>query len=193
MKKVIDFIKRNSWIWIVVVVAAAYIGDLYLQKKLNPQVGPTPTPVAQIASFKSITPGISTELDLNKILGTPVKTVISGNEKIDEYKSTSELRLHSAIIENGKVVFIKEIISANDTTTASSITDIYGKAQNILYSKLPNSTFNLYAYPSNGIAYLGHADGTLLEIWYFQPTTVDNLLQTRATDYSLTPSTEILQ
>ena len=192
MNKVREFFKKYSWTWIIVVVAVAIIGEAYLQRsKTTPTA--KPTPVARIATYKEIVPGVSSEADLNKILGTPLKTTINGSEKIDEYKSTSELRRHIAIIQSEKVVFIKEIVSAHDTTKASDITSIYGTASNILYTKYPNSTFNLYVYPSNGIAYLGHKDGTLLEIWYFQPTTITDLLSTWGVDYSTSPSSEILQ
>lgn len=192
MKNIKAFFQKYFWVSILIIVVAAVIGDVYLTRP-NQKPLATPTPVAQTASFKSVVPGISLEADLNKVLGTPVKTTISGSKKTDEYKSSSELRLHSATIEGGRVIFIKEVVSAHDTAIAKSITDVYGNAPNVLYSKFPNSTFNLFAYPSNGIAYLGHTDGTLLEIWYFQPTTLNNLLKTWATDYSLAPSTEILQ
>lgn len=194
MQKIRNFLKKYNWIWIVFIVLVAYFGDLYLQKSQRKNISPTPTPNMQAASYKSVVPGISTEADLNKVLGTPVKTTINGSQKIDEYKSTSELRLHGAIIENGKVVFIKEIVSAHDTLTTKNITDVYGNAANVLYnSKFPNASFNLYVYPPNGIAYLGHVDGTLLEIWYFAPTTIGDFTSRWAQDYSPTPSTEHVQ
>jgi hypothetical protein len=193
MKKIINFFKKNSWIWIIVVVLIAIIGDVYLQRVLNPEVTSTPTPVPKIASYKSVIPGVSTEDFLNEVLGTPVKTTIDGNKLLNEYKSTSELRFHSAVIENGRVIFIKEIVSSRDSTKASSVMESYNSAPNTLYSKSSNASFDLYVYPTNGIAYLGHKDGTLLEIWYFEPTTIGNFLNTWGSDYSTQPSQEILQ
>lgn len=192
MNKFKAFVKKYFWVFVLIIVVFSIVGDAYLQRK-DGQAQPTPTPIAQKASYKSITPGVSTESDLTKLLGTPLKTTINGAEKTDEYKSTSELRRHVAIVQGEKVVFIKEIVSAHDTTKASDIISIYGASSNTLYTKYPNSTFNLYVYPSNGISYLGHKDGTLLEIWYFQPTTITSFLSTWGTDYSTTPSTEILQ
>jgi hypothetical protein len=192
MRKIFEFIKKYWLVIMVVLAAILYVINFFL-KGQAPTIAPTPTQVAQTASYNNIFPGVSTESDLNKSLGAPLKTTISGNIKTDEYKSTSELRHHIAIIQGEKVSFIKEIVSAHDTTTATSITNIYGKAPKILYGKSSNSTFNLYIYPSNGIAYLGHADGTLLEIWYFQPTSFEDFVSKWGQDYSTTPSTEVVQ
>ncbi len=191
MKKFIAFAKKHSWVWIIVVVIVSIVGDAIITQKNKPV--PTPTPVPKVADYKSVIPGISTESDLNKILGTPVKTTIDGNRKLDEYKSTSELRLHNAVIENDKVIFIKEIISSYDTTKSSDLTSLYGEPPVKLYSKFPNASFYLYVFPSNGIAYLGHTDGTLLEIWYFIPTTIQEFLSKWATEYSTSPPTEVVQ
>lgn len=192
MDKFRAFVKKYFWVFIFIIVIVSVIGDAYLQSR-SKQPKPTPTPVAQRASYKSIVPGVSTEADLTKLLGTPIKTTINGSQKTDLFKSTSELRNHIAIVQGENVSFFKEIVSAHDTTTAKDIIDIYGAPPNTLYSKLPNSTFNLYVYPANGIAYLGHTDGTLLEIWYFQPTSIGEFITTWGTDYSFQPSTEVLQ
>lgn len=177
--------------WIIVIVLIAIIGDAILTSRQKASISPTPVP--QIASFKNITPGVSSEADLNKVLGTPIKTTVQGNTKTDEYKSTAQFRNSIAIIQNGTVFLIKEVISATDTTTASSITSVYGAAPYTLYEKFPNSTFRLYVYPANGIAYLGHTDGTLQEIWYFVPTSIENFETTWASDYLTSPPTEQLQ
>ncbi|HJY98826.1 MAG TPA: hypothetical protein VJ227_03875 [Patescibacteria group bacterium] len=191
MRKLREFLKNNSWIWIVVVVAIAFFGDIYLQRATRRGAAPTPTPVSRIASYKNVTPGVATEADLRQAFGTPVKTTVSDGQTIDEFTSTSELRLHSAIIENGKVIFIKEIVSAHDTRIAKDITDIYGPASYFLYNKSPNDVFNLYAYPSNGIAYVGSENGILLEVWYFQPTTFEDFLNRWASEeYTLTEPSE---
>lgn len=190
MRKITEFIKKY-WILILVVLALILFVVNSLIKK--PTLTPTATPLPKQATFKSILPGVSTESDLNKILGSPLRTTVSNNQKTDEYKSTSELRHHSAVIEGGKVLFIDEIVSAQDTAKASSITDVYGQSPDILYSKFPNATFNLYVYPSNGIAYLGADDGTLLEVWYFEPTTIESFQSTWGKDYSITPPAEQIQ
>jgi len=189
MKKIITFLKKYLWVWIIIIVVVAYTGDLYLQKAgQKPSATPSPTPVSQTASYKSIVPGIGTETELTKLLGKPLTQSTTGNQALLTYKSTNVYRHHVAIIENGKVVLIKEIVNSNDNKNADSVTSVYGVAPNTLYSKLPGASFSLCVYPSNGIAYLGHPDGTLLEIWYFQPTTIEGFISSWGQDYSTTPT-----
>lgn len=184
MDKVIKFIKKY---WIVIFVVAAII--LYVTNLLIKKPTPPPTQNTQAqqgASYKNITPGVSSEADLIKALGNPIKTTTVGAQKTDEYNSTSPTRRHTITIQNGNVVLIKEIVSSNDTTTSSSITTVYGTAPDILYSHVPDDPFKLYVYPANGIAYLGHSDGTLLEIWYFKPTTIEDFVNLWGQDYQIT-------
>lgn len=192
MQKIISFIKKY-WILLFTVLAAVlYIAKLIIVPAQT-KVSPSPTPSDQVASYKSIVPGVSTEADLKTLLGTPVKTTIDKNQSTDEFKSTSELRRHIATIQNGKVTFFKEIVSSNDKTTANDIINIYGSATDVLYSKLPNSVFKLYVYPQNGIAYIGASDGTLLEIWYFKPIDISNFISQWGQEYSTSPNTEVVQ
>lgn len=186
MNKIKIFLKKYFWVWILIIVTIAIIGDAFLQNAKTKPVF-VATPVPQVASYKSIVPGVATEAYLNKILGTPLKTTISGSVKTDEYTANNTLRHHIAIVQGQKVTFIKEIVSSSDTITTKDLISIYGVAPNILYSKLPNSTFNLYVYPANGIAYLGHKDGTLLEIWYFVPTSMNNFIDLWGQDYQTSP------
>jgi len=129
--KIRDFIKKYFWVFVFIIVIISVIGDAYLQGK-SKKTQPTPTPTAQRATYKSITPGVSTEADLTKLLGTPIKTTINGSQKTDLFKSTSELRNHIAIIQGENVSFFKEIVSAHDTTTAKDIL-IFTELPQILY------------------------------------------------------------
>lgn len=181
MRNIFNFVKKHSWVIILILVVLAIIGDNIITSRQKPS--PTPTPIAQVATFKNITPGISTESDLNKIWGTPTRTTINGPQTIDTYKGVG-FKDQTAVIEGGKVKLIRQVIASTDTTKASTITDVYGPAPYILYSKFPNYVFRLFVYPSNGIAYLGATNGTLSEIWYFVPTTIDNFASLWATDYS---------
>jgi hypothetical protein len=187
MNKIVPFLKKYWWAVIIFIVSVSYVGFGYLRTPGQTPVATSSTsPVSQIATFGSIRPGYNTENDLSKILGTPLSQSSSSGQLNLNYKSTSinSDRQDSAVVQNGKVIFVKEIVPSTDKRDASSITSIYGTASDILYSKLPDSSFNLYVYPANGIAYLGHPDGTLQEIWYFQPTTIQNFLVTWGRDYT---------
>ncbi len=185
-----NFIKKYWLIIAIVFAAVLYLVNLFI-KSPGTTVAPTSTP--QRASYNNLIPGISSEAELIKALGTPIRTNINGSIKTDEFKSTSELRHHIATIQNDKIIFFKEIVSANDKTTANDLINIYGVAPDVLYSKFTNATFDLYIYPSNGIAYLGHREGTLLEIWYFEPTTIEKFITDWGQDYSTVQPSEQLQ
>jgi hypothetical protein len=149
-------------------------------------VNPSPTPVSKIATFGTIVPGTSTESDVSNVWGRPISTNEEGSQKISEYKSSNQYRFNQATFTNGTATLIKEIVNSNDNKDVGSITSVYGVAQNVLYEKLPSSVFNLYVYPQNGIAYLGAKDGTLKEIWYFQPTTIESFMTDWGQNFSKT-------
>lgn len=166
----------------ILIVLIAIIGDAILTKSQKPVA--TPTPVSKIASYKNITPGVSSKTDLDRVLGSPLRTITTGGSTELEYKSTNVNRPHIAIEENGVIVLIREIVNSIDKKFVDDVTSAYGAPQYILYNQDPNNAFRLYVYPANGIAYIAHPDGTLLEIWYFAPTTIDSFIQKWGQGYS---------
>jgi hypothetical protein len=139
----------------------------------------------QGVSYKSIVPGQNSEHDLNEVFGEELSTNEVGSRKIYEYKSTSPVRNHQTVTENEKVIFIKEIVTAKDSITSGSIKTEHGEPPFKLYDKnSPNSSFYLFTYPGKGLAFIGHEDGTLLEIWYFPPTSITEFIANWANDYS---------
>lgn len=189
MQRVVSFFKNNKWLWIVVVVFVAYFGDLSLQKSLqSPSATPKPTPIAKKSTYQNISPGLSTESDLTKTFGDPLRRTAGSGQVELEYRSTSAIKNHYVLIRNGKLAILKETVTPEDNKSAASITSEYGVPQNILYNKLPNSSFQLYVYPENGIAFLGHSDGTIIEVWYFEPTSIEGFVSLWAPDYSNKPA-----
>ncbi len=190
MSKIINFLKR---IWIPVLVIAFIILvflNIFLKPVNSPSTSQTPSPDAQQAKFGNITPGSSTQTDVNGILGRPISTKTTGTLTVSEFRSSNQYRFHEATFRNGTLALIKQIVNTNDKLNVTYVTNQFGTAPFKLYENKSHSTFNLYVYPQNGIAYLGHADGTLLEIWYFEPTSFDNFLSLWAKDFSKDPPAE---
>lgn len=181
MNKFSLFIKKFWFIPLVLVVAIIYIANLLVQ---TPKNKPTPTLSAKAPTFKTITPGISTVDQVNSSLGKPIDTKSENNSIVSDYKSKSVNRFHQITSTNGTVTLIKEAVTFDQNIKSEYITNEYGDSIYILYPKSNYQYFDLHVYPSNGIAYLGHPDGTVSEIWYFQPTTIDNFLKTWGTNYS---------
>jgi hypothetical protein len=190
MRKVIDFFKR-SWLLILIVLAIfLFIADKIIKPKTSGLLV-SPTPISTgVADYKSIVPGKSTLDEVNDLLGFPIEQNEENGKTIAEYESSSKYRNNVITVQNGVTTLIKEIVTATDNKKAESVTGVYGTAPHRLYEQKPSSTFDLYVYPNNGIAYLGHEDGTLLEIWYFQPTTIETFSNSWGQGYSTRPSTK---
>jgi hypothetical protein len=168
----------------VLVVLSLFAAYLFLQGRLNKK---EPVLPAFGVSYNSLTPGKSTVNDAIEKLGEPVSG--SGSNRL-VFRSTSPNRNHEITAENDKIVLIKEVVSVNDTKSSDQLKSAHGEALYILYGPRSGVGFYLYAYPEKGIAYLGHhLDSTLLEIWYFQPTTFEMFRSKWASNYSetLTP------
>lgn len=172
-------IKARAWIIILVLfVALVLIFSFFSLKKAPP--APSPSPVG--ASYKELAPGASTRADLERVLGPVIDQTEEG---LLLFKSTNPNLPHEVVMSEDTVAFIKEAVTAQDKKTSDEITQKYGAAPYVLYGPGSMSGFNLYVYPDKGIAYLGHSkEAVLLEVWYFQPTSIDNFKSRWAKEYS---------
>ena len=193
MNKLFNFIKNKK---ILLLAFVSLFSMIFIFVKTNsikknidiikPQINNS----NEVATYKDIVPGNNyKEEDINKMLGTPVSSTLSGEVKINSYPSSNEYRANDIELKNGEVDFIKEVINPDDTRTSEDIRKIYGVSEYVLYENTSDSFFNIYVYPKNGIAYLGHNDGTLLEIWYFKPTDINTFKLKWASNYSDKPFT----
>ncbi|MEK7169014.1 MAG: hypothetical protein AAB778_03315 [Patescibacteria group bacterium] len=185
-----NFIKSKKIILLTIIsLSAAIFIIININKNKDTTNSVTPTPISnkQTASYKNITAGEQfNENKINELIGYPVNSTISGEIKTNNYRSSNEYRNNELKIKKGKVNFIREVVNPDDNKKADDIRNIYGIADYVLYEKESNSFFNLYVYLKNGIAYLGHEDGTILEIWYFEPTTLENFIENYASNYQET-------
>lgn len=184
MKKAFNFL-RDHWLLILIVLTILLLMVNKIIKLKIPDVSVSPTPIStKIADFKSIVPGKTNLDEINNLLGFPVEQGEEEGKIIAEYKSSNEFRNNIIIIQNGMATLIKEVVNTPDNKKAQDVVSRFGSAPYRLYEQKPNETFDLYVYPTNGIAYLGHEDGTLLEIWYFEPITIENFISNWAPGYS---------
>ena len=194
MNKIIEIIKSKK-ITILTIISLSFLIFIVVKinnNKQNPIVQEIPisTPVNKIADFNEIIPGKTSLERINELLGNPLSSTVSGEINVSSYKSTNQYRNHKVYSKDGLAeLVVEEII--NGSKTANDIRKIYGIAPEMLYEKTLSSVFNLYIYPSNGIAYLGHEDGGIFEIWYFVPTNINDFITKWGSDYSKEPSKEI--
>lgn len=176
---------RKKWFYLILVILTAFL--FFILKNRNAGNVPVSQPgIAnrEVASFGEILPGKTSIDRVNELLGFPINTNIVDGKNLQDYRTSNEFRNHQVITENSLVKLIKEAVNIEDAKSAETIRNTYGIAPYILYEKKPSSVFDLYVYPENGIAYIGHEDGTILEIWYFEPTTIDDFISKWANDYS---------
>jgi len=181
MRSVISTIWRYKFIFLILLVLVGVW--IFYQSQKGSKV--TTKPPEQAVSYKSLTPGKSNLDQLEKEFGEPLETKEDGTKKTLDFQSSSKVRPNQAIVEDETVVFIKEIVTKTDEKSVKNITGVYGDPNFVLYDQSsPNSSFSLYVYPDRGLAFIGHPSGTLLEIWYFPPTTLDDFIQRWAPNYS---------
>jgi len=194
MNIVITFLKEKKLILLATISVLSIILIISLtNKKREGVVNPNPTTQShvQIAKYKDISTGEEFNEDkINNLLGFPTESTSSGEVKINKYRSSNEYRTNEIMIENNEVDFIREVVNPDDNKNSNDIRKIYGISNVILYEKYSDSILDLYVYPNNGIAYLGHIDGGIFEIWYFKPTDIDSFIEKYAQNYQKTPFTE---
>lgn len=148
------------------------------QKNISPQN-------AEGAKYRDLQPGVSSLNDVASALGPSVDERDQDGKKILEYKSNNPNFNNEVTIEEQKLSFIKQIVTMDEQITISEINKKYGNYEYILYGPLSTNGFDLYIYPSKGIAYIGHqSSGIILEIWYFPPTNLEEFKAKYASEYS---------
>lgn len=184
----LNIIKNHPKISAFVLVAVALLLSMvFINNKKQESTTPTISPVYPQAKWDSLTPGISSREEINQKLGSPTSEKTEGDKTIASYKSKSATRPNVVTYQNQTGIFFKEIVTTKDSQRTGDIIKIYKEAKYILYGPdAPNGDY-LFVYPENGIAYLGNPNtGTLLEIWYFTPTTFEDFKSKWASDYSST-------
>lgn len=178
---------RNKKILLVIGIVLV-IGGVLFSLFRSRQQKPTPTPTAAGgASYKKLTPGISSEQEVKNELGTPLKETAQGNKTVLEYKSGNVNFNDEFSISSGTLSFVKQIITLEDNVKIPDMEKKYGKYENVLYGPSSVNGYNLYVYPSKGVAYLGQPEsGFITEIWYFAPTAFNTFKTNFAAGYGET-------
>ena len=136
--------------------------------------------------YKNITPGLTDKDSVIKELGEPASKVSKDNESaLWSYNTKSANRKNEVVYEKDTVVFVKEIITLEDKINYNTLTQNHGEPEYKLNGPGSYNGFYLYAYVSKGIAFIANpVSGTVIEIWYFPPTTLDTFLNTWAVGYT---------
>lgn len=141
-----------------------------------------------VSTYKELTLGKSTRNEVVNNIGVPDKEYVEGDETHLEYNSLNPNLNDQFLIVNDSLAFIKKIIVIQDKIKVQDLKIKYGNPEYILYGPGSSIGLKLFIYPSKGIAYIGFENkGYLTEIWYFEPTDIDNFKTRYADNYSETP------
>lgn len=162
---------------IIVILLIALIQTIASNRKQSPQTDTeVPAPI-----WNNLQPGNSTFDDVVNVLGTPE----SQDGNVGFFKSKSPSRNHVIATQDGKVSVIRRVNLLEEESMDSLIKE-YGEGNITLYGPASDFGYYLFAYPQKGIAFLANPVArNVLEIWYFQPTTLQRFMSQFAPEYSL--------
>lgn len=120
--------------------------------------------------------GTTTKNELELKLGPPTKIEEREASTSYFYTSTDQFRPHEIKITNDIVNLIKEQVPDQDKGNLSDYIQKYGQPEVILFG--PHGTFSPgHFWGQKGLlVFANKFDGTIVEIWYFKPTTLENFL-----------------
>jgi len=163
-------ILKSRRFWAIVLIATTtFLLFAFLFSKISGLGGK-----ASQSSWRGVIPGKTKEDQLTNLLGAAVDQKQEGGKTIYQYSSESRYRPNDVIVEQNKVVLVKEEIFGPEKGILTDYITKFGKPAQVLYGT-HGMTAPLYLFAKAGLAiYANPHDGKILEIWYFQPTTTQS-------------------
>src|SRR5574341_814639 len=112
-----NIVNRRIVIFLSIILVATLLVFLLARVRQSKQVGVIPKTGAD---YQNLTPGTSTEEDVIKKFGNPLKEVSQNGIKVLEYGSKSPNFNNEFSISNGTLGFIKTIIAPEDNISIST-------------------------------------------------------------------------
>jgi hypothetical protein len=176
MKKIFMKMKplvKNYWIFLVLLSTIILLATVSFILKRAPISSPT------ASSWRGVRPGETTESELKTKLGDPKNEYQLEEEKIFEYSSDYKFYPNQIHTEKGKVALIKEQITYERDLNLKSFIKDYGDPSLIMYEKDLGNSYPLNIFLDKGVLVAAHiSDGSVIEIWYFQPVTKEEFMTT---------------
>lgn len=185
------FLQNKKTLVFLAIIAAWAILLLvyyYFKNQAEPVVEPTPFPSPTPTSTERPVQFLDrpdNRSDIEQELGKPIGQQDLQGQLYTFYNSFVPDEKHSVVYEGDKVVFFKQILRTGDVAY-SEIKEIYGEDYTILYGPGVNAGLVLYVYPEKGFAfYANESKEDILELWYFEPITIEDFVNKWASDFSV--------
>lgn len=143
-------------------------------------------------TFENITPGQTNQKTLEKTLGKPVKTESINNNEVYYYQTTKPNWADLFYIDNEskKISLIKNFDVKTEETYQFFI-DRFGSPDNKLYGPDSQNGFFVFTFLNKGVSILANPNSnSILEVWYFIPTDINQFLLSFGQGLSLNPPNE---
>lgn len=164
--------KYFIFIFLAFVATALFIIKVFLFEQGKSLIGPE----VSSPSWKNITPGKTTINETENILGAPVSLEKAGTSIVLKYETGVGGPPHTVVVENQIVGLIKERFSGSETL--DDLRKQYGNPDGEFWGPYKEVGFKLFVFSSRGVAVLAsRLDGVVLEVWYFEPITLDGFLK----------------
>jgi len=139
-------------------------------------------------SWQGITPGTTTTEDLKKQLGEPLKTTQINGKNVYLYPSDTEnWENEVTVTDEQKVETIKRYFPSKEENYTSFINQ-YGPYDYEFFGPSYQAGFSVFVFLNKGVVVVANKESDLvLEVWYFQPTTLEEFLSLLGKDLSQTP------
>lgn len=132
--------------------------------------------IKQVAWQNNIFTGTTTKEELESKLGEPIKVTQTDQKLSYLYPSQSQYRPHEVIFEQDTAVLIKEQVIGNEKGTLNNYTQKYGLPESIIYGQHGTAAPGHYWGSRGFLVFANIYDGTIVEIWYFEPQVLSEFL-----------------
>lgn len=140
-----------------------------------PKAVPSPAPLVY-HEWKGVIPGKSLVVDLKKFLGEPMEVATQDGKSILSFLPEEGGPPHQVATENNVVGLIREQYYGADKL--EDLKKKYGPPDGELFGPYQDMGFKVFVFPVAGVAAVSSTqDGTTIEVWYFEPTTLPGFLE----------------
>ena len=167
---------KNNKILIVLGIISIILFSLFIATFITNKTTPKQNPDAEAWQNK-IYPGVTSVTGLEQALGPPLKKTAKDNKIQYFYGTANEYRPHEVEIESEKVTLVKEQVLSSEDKSLREYIDTLGPEEAKLYGAVSSYTPGFFWGNKGIIVFAGQFDQTIIEIWYFKPSTLDEFLK----------------